>query len=56
MFEGRSSSNYPKILVHHISLGSIIVRVWIDITIKSDELILWKPPTNITCIENVLVS
>lgn len=50
MAEGRWSSNYPKILVHHVLLGPNAVRVQVDVAMKPDTF-LWRPTFDMICIE-----
>ncbi|TYK22293.1 uncharacterized protein E5676_scaffold16547G00010 [Cucumis melo var. makuwa] len=53
--EGRWSSNDPTAMVHHIPIGPHAIRVWIDVA-KKPNAYLWRPTSEMTCIEEALGS
>ncbi|XP_050942277.1 uncharacterized protein LOC127149924 [Cucumis melo] len=53
--EGRCSSNDPTAMVHHIPIGPHAIRVWIDVA-KKPNAYLWRPTSEMTCIEEALGS
>ncbi|XP_050945397.1 uncharacterized protein LOC107992334 isoform X2 [Cucumis melo] len=53
--EGRWSSNDPTALVHHVPIGPHAIRVWVDVAKKSNAY-LWRPTSEMTCIEEALGS
>ncbi|TYJ95916.1 Plant transposase [Cucumis melo var. makuwa] len=53
--EGRWSSNDPTTLVHHVPIGPHAIRVWVDVA-KKPNAYLWRPTSEMTCIEEALGS
>ncbi|KAA0054471.1 uncharacterized protein E5676_scaffold552G00570 [Cucumis melo var. makuwa] len=53
--EGRWSSNDPAALVHHVPLCPYAIRVWAGVA-KKQDVYLWRPTSEMTCIEEGLGS
>ncbi|KAA0058414.1 putative TNP1-like transposon protein [Cucumis melo var. makuwa] len=53
--EGRWSSNDPTALVHHVPIGPHAISVWVDVA-KKPNAYLWRPTSEMTCIEEALGS
>ncbi|KAA0060575.1 uncharacterized protein E6C27_scaffold22G004450 [Cucumis melo var. makuwa] len=53
--EGRWSSNDQTALVHHVPISSRAIRVWVDVA-KKPNAYLWRPTSEMTCIEEALGS
>uniref|UniRef100_A0A9I9E3Q3 DUF8039 domain-containing protein n=1 Tax=Cucumis melo TaxID=3656 RepID=A0A9I9E3Q3_CUCME len=53
--EGRWSSNDPTAMVYHVPIGPHAIRVWVDVA-KKPNAYLWRPTSEMTCIEEALGS